>query len=334
MFDCISEIPAADILEMFGMMFFDYCEESGYDKILKVLGSTTRDFLQNLDALHDHLATIYPGMRAPSFRCSVREEDGATILHYYSERPGLEHIVIGIVKAVAKKLHNSEVNVEKILGQEDGIDHIQFAIIEKTPPSEKAKNAEIEKYEKHVLSQEPKISPASFCRAFPFHLMFSPDLTIIQAGSSIVRVMPETGMKNYKITELFDMVRPHMEFNFQSILSHINTIYVLRTMHDCVTTEHEDSRMRLKGEMVHIAESNAILFLCSPSVMNLDDLNRRSLYLSDIPLHDATRDLVLLSEHWEVEYKLTQKLEFLTDKLQQKYRELEEEKKKTDGLVK
>lgn len=54
--------------------------------------------LQNLDALHDHLGTLYPGMRAPSFRCTERSEDGALILHYYSDRPGLEHIVIGIVK--------------------------------------------------------------------------------------------------------------------------------------------------------------------------------------------------------------------------------------------
>lgn len=36
-------------------------------------------------------------MRAPSFRCT-EEPDGSLILHYYSERAGLEHIVIGIVK--------------------------------------------------------------------------------------------------------------------------------------------------------------------------------------------------------------------------------------------
>jgi guanylate cyclase soluble subunit beta len=63
---------------------------------LQVLGSSTREFLENLDALHDHLATIYPGMRAPSFRCT--EKDGAIILHYYSEREGLEPIVIGLVR--------------------------------------------------------------------------------------------------------------------------------------------------------------------------------------------------------------------------------------------
>ena len=59
-------------------------------------------------------------------------------------------------------------------------------------------------------------------------------------------------------------------------------------------------------------------------------LCRKGLFISDIPLHDATRDLVLLSEKFEAEYKLTRNLEILTDKLQQTYRDLENEKKKTD----
>ncbi len=67
--------------------------------------------------------------------------------------------------------------------------------------------------------------------------------------------------------------------------------------------------------------------------MNLDDLTRRGLYLSDIPLHDATRDLVLLGEQFREEYKLTQELEILTDRLQHTLRALEDEKKKTDRSV-
>lgn len=58
--------------------------------------NTKKIHSQNLDALHDHLGTLYPGMRAPSFRCT--ESESGLKLHYYSERPGLEHIVIGIVK--------------------------------------------------------------------------------------------------------------------------------------------------------------------------------------------------------------------------------------------
>jgi guanylate cyclase soluble subunit beta len=52
--------------------------------------------------------------------------------------------------------------------------------------------------------------------------------------------------------------------------------------------------------------------------------------LSDIPLHDATRDLVLLSEQFAAEYKLTKDLEVLTDQLQQKHHELKLEKQRTD----
>ena len=92
---------------MFGRSFFDFCQDSGYDTILQVLGATTKDFLQNLDALHDHLATIYPGMKAPSFRCSERI-DGSLILHYYSERGGLESIVIGIVKVSLLSFFSNE----------------------------------------------------------------------------------------------------------------------------------------------------------------------------------------------------------------------------------
>ncbi|XP_078602354.1 guanylate cyclase soluble subunit beta-1-like [Branchiostoma floridae x Branchiostoma japonicum] len=337
----ILQIDANSILELFGALFFEFCQESGYDKILAVLGANIRDFLQNLDALHDHLGTIYPGMRAPSFRCTT-QEDGTLILHYYSEREGLEHIVIGIVKTVAKKLHNADVDVQIIQRKGEESDHVKFAILEKD---------DVRRYSAHDkdifdvgLSREPKISPATFCRAFPFHVMFDRNLVIQQAGTSISRVIPQICLQECKVCDLFDMIRPHIKFAFNSITSHINTVFVLRTKEGLIDISsgavsrdkligNESSRMRLKGQMIYVEESDWMLFLCSPSVMNLDDLNRRGLYLSDIPLHDATRDLVLLSEQFEAEYKLTQKLEILTDKLQQTYRELEDEKKKTDRLL-
>lgn len=57
---------------------------------------------------------VYPGMKAPSFRCTDAP-DGALILHYYSDRPGLESIVIGIVnvslvnlRCAAKQLHSAK----------------------------------------------------------------------------------------------------------------------------------------------------------------------------------------------------------------------------------
>ncbi|RWS05575.1 guanylate cyclase soluble subunit beta-1-like protein, partial [Dinothrombium tinctorium] len=181
--------------------------------------------------------------------------------------------------------------------------------------------------------------------SFLVRLIYDDEITynLIEAAekvlrTSVARVLPALTHSNCLVTNVFDMIRPHMEFSFNNILSHINTVFVLRTKcvnkgSEGINSKSEHSRMRLKGQMLHIQETDLMLFLCSPSVLNLDDLNRRGLYLSDIPLHDATRDLVLLSEQFEAEYKLTKNLEILTDKLQQTYRELEEEKKKTDRLL-
>ena len=57
------------------------------------------------------------------------------------------------------------------------------------------------------------------------------------------------------------------------------------------------------------------------------------LYLSDIPIHDATRDLILLSEHRNAECALTQRLQIVTDKLQQTARELKKEQQLADKLL-
>ncbi|XP_018330532.1 guanylate cyclase soluble subunit beta-1 [Agrilus planipennis] len=327
----VLNIPANAILELFGKAFFEFCQDSGYDKILQVLGATPRDFLQNLDALHDHLGTLYPGMRAPSFRCTERPEDGALILHYYSDRPGLEPIVIGIVKAVASKLHQTEVEVE-ILKTKEECDHVQFLITEKSKP-DRTQSTEIEEIE--TLSLEQKVSPATFCKVFPFHIMFNRDMKIIQAGNTVTRIMPKVNGNDCKITDVLDPVRPHLELTFENILSHINTIYVLKTKGGVIqaNASPEYRYLRLKGQMLYVPETDVVIFICYPSVMNLDDLTRRGLYISDIPLHDATRDLVLMSEQFEADYKLTRNLEILTDKLQQTYRELESEKQKTDRLL-
>uniref|UniRef100_A0A8C5BWZ9 Guanylate cyclase soluble subunit beta-1 n=1 Tax=Gadus morhua TaxID=8049 RepID=A0A8C5BWZ9_GADMO len=323
---------------MFGKMFFEFCQESGYDTILRVLGSNVREFLQNLDALHDHLGTIYPGMRAPSFRCTDAERGNNLILHYYSEREGLQDIVIGIIKTVAQQIHGTEIEMKVIQQKSEECDHIKF-LIEEKDSEEEAFYEDLDGFEENG-TQETRISPYTFCKAFPFHLMFDKDLVLTQCGNAIYRVLPQLQPGTCNLPSVFSLVRPHIDFSFHGILSHINTVFVLRSKEGLLNVEpveNEDeltgveiSCLRLKGQMIYLPEAENILFLCSPSVMNLDDLTRRGLYLSDIPLHDATRDLVLLGEQFREEYKLTQELEILTDRLQHTLRALEDEKKKTD----
>lgn len=53
---------------------------------------------------------------------------------------------------------------------------------------------------------EPKVSPATFCRVFPFHMMFDRNLKIIQTGSSVARVIPRVNRHHCKITDILDPV--------------------------------------------------------------------------------------------------------------------------------
>uniref|UniRef100_UPI00358EE678 guanylate cyclase soluble subunit beta-1 n=1 Tax=Myxine glutinosa TaxID=7769 RepID=UPI00358EE678 len=342
----ILKIDASEILQKFGKMFFEFCQEAGYDTILQVLGSNVQEFLQNLDALHDHLATIYPGMRAPSFRCTDRFGEPGLILHYYSEREGLEDIVIGIVKTVAQRVHGTLIDMTVLQPKSDDSDHVQFLIKEK-----EAEGLEVDALADDgrgvgniggsmaQVSEQSLIGPDTFCKAFPFHLIFDHSLTILQCGWAISRIIPQANTGRCNMAAVFTLVRPHVDLTFSGILSHINNVFVLTAKEgvlDVGSSEMGDSEeelLRLKGQMMFLPHADSMLFLCSPSVLDLSGLARRGLRLSDIPLHDASRELVLLGEQFREEYQLTQQLEVLTDHLQHALRALDTEKKKTDSLL-
>ena len=61
--------------------------------------------------------------------------------------------------------------------------------------------------------------------------------------------------------------------------------------------------MELKGQMIHLQESDAILFIGSPSVEKLDEMIGKGIYISDIPIHDATRDVILVGEQSKAQVK-------------------------------
>lgn len=65
-------------------------------RILKVLGRNVRDFLSNLDNLHEYLRFSYPKIKPPSFFVTDETEDGLT-LHYRSKRRGFKNYIKGQV---------------------------------------------------------------------------------------------------------------------------------------------------------------------------------------------------------------------------------------------
>jgi guanylate cyclase soluble subunit beta len=339
-----------ELLEAFGKQFLIWCREYAYDRTLQYLGATIRDFLCNLDSLHDHLEThMFPGMTAPSFHCSDGPSD-ELYLHYYSRRRGLEYLVIGILKAVCRQLHNTIVEVE-ILQQVDDIhDHVVFAIKDLGPVSlEYNKQASShslqmfkpDRYYTNDVNWSP-VAATQFCQIFPFHIIFDDQQRILQMGTSLFRVLSnyDIDVQQVRLSEILEVERPQgMTFDFFCLKSYINTVF-------SVSLKNTDSSLplRLKGQMMVLDKeencSEKMLFLCSPRVGDLSDLSSRRLYLSDLPLHDATRDLMLLDDARSKQYSQIIKLEDINSRLDvankqlvKAHKELAKQKDLTDRLL-
>ena len=322
---------------MFGEQFLVWCKESGYAKILQLLGRSLQDFLTNLDALHDHLSIIYPQMDAPSFRCTNTNQ--GFYLHYYSSRDGLESIVKGIVKSVAREFYGVEVEMKLVRQKGDNdSDHSLFHILELAYHPTSQRQAQLTRQGSMIPSSTQQlISPESFCRCFPFHIVFNRDMNILQVGVTLSWVLPGWSQSGKSLNNFFVLERPRMKLSFENIQAYINTIFILRLVsHSHANLAYivtSNDPMRLRGQMIYLPESDCMLFLCSPRVSSIKDLDQRGLYLSDIPMHDATRGLLMMSQTAASEFHNIVQLEELIGKLNVAQKSLEEEKGRMRDLL-
>nr|QNG40944.1 soluble GCY-like 7 [Placozoa sp. H4] len=375
-----------NMLEKFGEHFFQYCVDNGYDRILRILGSTLYDFLFNLDALHDHLGSSYQGMNAPSFRCTS-SLDGNIILHYYSLRHGLYPIVIGIVKTAAKQIHNTDVkiqvisisttskgkcHVQMLISQVDG-NHPNANFIESAAqsPVRGERSSSFNSGATVATNSKIRIKVGTFCQAFPFHIMFNRQLKITQVGHSIRRVLKlpaNLAEADIHFNSLFQLDRPQMRFNFKNVISHINIVFIISTINQSPedpacqyqrqfsnhSLEYNTSNpsnntnlrrnnsynntsisdtIKLKGQMIYVHDSDSMLFLCSPRFNSLEELAQQGFFISDFPIHDTTRDVILMSHIQRNRRDLVQLREQATNELQILEARLREDKRRTDDLL-
>lgn len=54
--------------------------------------------------------------------------------------------------------------------------------------------------------------------------------------------------------------------------------------------------LKLKGQFMLLESKEHLLFLGSPYVTNIPELLQYNMFLNSIPVHDATRDLILLNQ--------------------------------------
>ncbi|KAJ8410815.1 hypothetical protein AAFF_G00187720 [Aldrovandia affinis] len=178
-----------------------------------------------------------------------------------------------------------------------------------------------------------RIGLRTFCRAFPFHLVLDPGMAILQLGEGLRKQAKCEPHRTLNFADCFEIVSPRIAYSFQAILLRLSTPFTIRTRPDNTGLDTKEKVMEIKGQMIHVPESNSIMFLGSPRVDKLEELMGRGLHLSDIPIHDATRDVILVGEQTKAQDGLKKRMDKLKATLERTHQALEEEKKRTVDLL-
>ncbi|XP_066442357.1 guanylate cyclase soluble subunit alpha-2 [Eleutherodactylus coqui] len=335
----VLELKFEELQERFGEEFFSLCFEEN-ERVLRAVGGTLLDFFNGFDALLEHIRTSIGRqvtVESPSFLCKELA-DGTLILSCFH----LHHIVgfamLGMIKAVGKKIYQLKVDVEQVNNHEKLFPEIISpgncnTLIFKIKECDNVNITKPLRARASQVSSDLRISISTFCRAFPFHLMFDPNMLILQLGEGLRKLIKCEVHKTMKFHDCFEIVSPKIICTFEQVLLRLSTPFVIRNFLDTSGLENQDKVMEVKGQMIHVPESNSMLFLGSPRVDKLDELMGRGLHLSDIPIHDATRDVILVGEQAKAQDGLKKRMDKLKATLEKTHQALEEEKKKTVDLL-
>ncbi|KAI1292793.1 Guanylate cyclase soluble subunit alpha-1 [Halotydeus destructor] len=174
-------------------------------------------------------------------------------------------------------------------------------------------------------------------RTLPYHFLCDDQLRILQIGSGLTKLLggPKNKYGGSHMSAHFMIEQPVIkELVFSSFISKTDSSYILKLKRDFNDASLKQDELRVKGQMIHCSDTGCLLFVGSPLIDGgLEAMTRSGLFLSDIPIHDATRDLILVEEQSKAQEGLKRRMEQLRLSIQQANRLVAEERKKNVDLL-
>ncbi|KAJ7420420.1 hypothetical protein BTVI_21627 [Pitangus sulphuratus] len=266
-----------EMQEKFGEEFFNICFDEN-ERVLRAVGGTLQDFFNGFDALLEHIRTSFgrqATLESPSFLCKELPE-GNLMLHYFHPHQIVGFAMTGMIKAAAKKIYHLEVEVEQVTNDKlcsEGTNPGNCSCL--TFLIKEHENANITKALPPGTSQSPldlRISISTFCRAFPFHLMFDPNMLVLQLGEGLRKQLRCDTHKTLKFQDCFDIVSPKISATFERVLLRLSTPFVIRTKLEDSDSESKDKAhgaLRIKFASSISANGNIPIIFLSKRVWAL-----------------------------------------------------------------
>ncbi|MEY3416654.1 MAG: hypothetical protein RL711_9 [Bacteroidota bacterium] len=129
---------------------------------------------------------------------------------------------------------------------------------------------------------------------FPFYCMFNADLVILDAGDSLKKILPAIVGQDFQ--NVFKFKRPFsVLYSFQSIKLFAKQIFILESV--------IEPKVTLKGQIVFLESADCCMFIGSPWISTLHDLENLHLLIHDFALHDATPDFLQILNMQDIIFK-------------------------------
>lgn len=325
----MDEASASEILVLLGEELIKTCCTGIIARAFKSLGSDLQDFLGALDGVHDVLKLQDDGETETDFICA---DDGELI--FITERPVIAWLMLGSLKALTRILYN--INASIVIEPFDG-DPKCYRYMFNLPDDGsiiKKKIEPLSTIEIAKISTDLKMSASTFCKAFPWHFIMNENLDIIQLGSGFSKLFRYSLQTHGRhVTTYFHFKRPTgLSIRFRELSRRSNTPFML-AMRPIPGKSYSSEGLDIKGRMVLCTESNSLLFMGSPFLDGLDGLTRHGLFISDIPLHDATREVILVGEQTKAQDGMRRRMDKLRASIEEGNAAVAKERKKNVSLL-
>lgn len=132
----------------------------------------------------------------------------------------------------------------------------------------------------------------------------------------------------------FHFKRPKgLSLEFREIVRRTYTPFLIELKSPPGRTDFNTVGLEIKGQMEFCPESNCLLFIGSPFIDGLDGLTNNGLFISDIPLHDATREVILVGEQARAQDGLKRRMDKLKNSIEEGNKAVAKERKKNVSLL-
>nr|CAD7424003.1 unnamed protein product [Timema monikensis] len=337
-YDCCTEaddVNPAEFLDELGQeLMLTACSGGRLERAFRSLGGNLQDFLTTLDGVHDVLQDEAPrgSENGAAFVCAA-SSSGTIQLHFATEKRAVALLLVGSLRSIARLLYGTQTSINVVDGEQPN--KYRYLIEPSVPSTESCSDnlGDVPTLSTHA--GDLKMGMASFCKAFPWHFIVDRRLEMVQLGAGFMRLFArDLNNLGAYVGTYFEFKQPRgLALTFTEIVKKANTPFVLVIRRPDGAADFPAEGLELKGQMVLCPESDSILFVGSPFLDGLEGLTGRGLFISDIPLHDATRDVILVGEQARAQDGLRRRMDKLKSSIEEANMAVDKEREKNVSLL-